>query len=93
MILVKDIEHISKLACIWLSEDEKEFYARQLSGALEYAERINEVDTEGVEPTVHVLNLVNVLREDEVRNDVTREVLMSNASEVENGYFKVPKIN
>jgi len=66
MITNKDLEHIGWLARLELSEDDKEEYAPKLNPVLDYFSELDEVDTEGVEPTYHVLALSNVFREDEV---------------------------
>ena len=54
---------------------------------------MNEVDTTNVKPMTQVIDFVNVMREDKVYYEHTKEELMSNAPEEENGFFKVPKIN
>ncbi len=93
MITIKDVEHVAKLARLELTEEEKELYARQLGDVLKYVEQMNEVDTSNVKPMSHAIDFVNVMREDEVHYDNTKEELMANAPEEENGFFRVPKIN
>lgn len=88
----EEIEYIASLSRLKLAEEEKEMYAVHLSQILEHAERLNELNTDGVEPTAHVLPVHNVFREDEVRPSLEREILLANAPDVENGCFKVPKI-
>ena len=63
----QQVEHVAKLARLGLSEKEVEKFQTQLSGILDYVELLNEVDTEGVEPTAQVTGLVNVTREDKVK--------------------------
>ena len=92
MITIKDVEHVAKLARLELTDEEKELYTKQLGDVLKYVDQMNEVDTSNVKPMAQVIDMVNVMREDEVHYDVTKEALMSNAPEEENGYFKVPKI-
>jgi len=53
---------------------------------------MNEIDTEGVEPMSHAIPIVNVMREDEVVHEFSREELMANAPLKEDGFFRVPKI-
>ncbi|WP_027094523.1 Asp-tRNA(Asn)/Glu-tRNA(Gln) amidotransferase subunit GatC [Cohnella thermotolerans] len=91
-ITVKDVEHVANLARLELSEAEKEQFAGQLNAILEYAEKLNELNTEGIEPTSHVLPLYNVMREDEVRPSLPAEKALSNAPEEEDGHFKVPAV-
>ena len=93
MITVKDVEHVAKLARLELTEEEKEKYAGQLGDVLKYVEQMNEVDTSNVVPMAHAMDFVNVMREDTVKYEQTKEQLMSNAPDEEDGFFKVPKIN
>lgn len=93
MITIKDVEHVAKLARLELTDAEKELYTRQLGDVLKYVEQMNEVDTSNVKPMAQVIDFVNVMREDKVVYEQTKEELMANAPEEENGYFKVPKIN
>lgn len=93
MITIKDVEHVAKLARLDLTEEEKELYTKQLGDVLKYVDQMNEVDTLNVKPMAQVIDFVNVMREDKVIHDISKEELMKNAPEEENGFFKVPKIN
>ena len=93
MITVKDVEHVAKLARLELTEAEKEKFATQLGDVLKYVEQMNEVDTSSVEPMAHAVDFVNVMRDDVVKHEQTKEELMKNAPDEEDGFFKVPKIN
>ena len=93
MITIKDVEHVAKLARLELSEVEKEIFTHQLGDVLAHVEKMNEVNTTGVEPMNHPIDFVNVMREDNKIYENTREELMSNAPDVEGEFFKVPKIN
>lgn len=93
MITIKDVEHVAKLARLELTEEEKQKFATQLGDVLKYVDQMNEVDTTGVEPMSHAIDFVNVMREDTVKYEQTKEELMKNAPDEENGFFKVPKIN
>ncbi len=92
MISIDDVTHVAKLARLELSDDEKVKFSKQLGDILKYMEQLNEVDTEGVEPMNHPIDFSNVMRDDVVSYEHTREELMANAPEVEQDYFKVPKI-
>ena len=92
MITIKDVEHVAKLARLELTEEEKELYTKQLGDVLKYVDQMNEVDTSNVKPMAQVVDLVNVMREDKVYYEHTKEELMANAPEEEEGFFKVPKI-
>ncbi len=93
MISTKDVEHVAKLARLQLTEEETEKYSKQLGEILKYVEQMNEVDTTGVEPMPHAIPVYNVMREDEVKYEQTKEELMANAPYEEDGFFRVPKIN
>lgn len=87
--LVEEVAFISRLE---LSQAEKESFPRQLSQVFQYVERLCEVDTEGVEPTIHVIPTENVFREDKVRPSLPQKEALRNAPDKEDGYFKVPRI-
>lgn len=91
-ITVKDVEHVANLARLDLSDAEKEQLTGQLNAILEYAGKLNELDTNGIEPTSHVLPLYNVMREDEVKPSLPAEKALLNAPEEEDGHFKVPAV-
>lgn len=93
MIEIKDVEHVAKLARLELNEEEKVKFSKQLGDILKYVEQMNEVDTAGVEPMNHAMEFYNVMREDVVKYENTREELMANAPDAESDFFKVPKIN
>jgi aspartyl-tRNA(Asn)/glutamyl-tRNA(Gln) amidotransferase subunit C len=88
----KDVEHVANLARLGLTEEEKEIFTDQLSKILEYAETINKLDTEGIEPTFHAIPMKNVFREDEVKPCQNPEDILAQAPEEEDGMFRVPKI-
>ncbi len=92
MITIKEVEHVAKLARLELTEEEKVKFSKQLGDILDYAQQMNEIDTEGVEPMSHAIPIVNVMREDEVVHEFSREELMANAPLKEDGFFRVPKI-
>jgi aspartyl-tRNA(Asn)/glutamyl-tRNA(Gln) amidotransferase subunit C len=91
-ISIQDVEHVAKLARLALSEDEKKLFAEQLGRIIDNFNQLSEVDTTGVEPMSHALPIVNVLREDEVKESLGRDKLMANGPETENGFFRVPRI-
>jgi aspartyl-tRNA(Asn)/glutamyl-tRNA(Gln) amidotransferase subunit C len=91
-INLKDVEHVANLARLTLTATEKEQFAGQLNAILKYAEKLNELNTDGIEPTSHVLPLANVMREDQVRPSWPIEKVLRNAPDEENGQFKVPAV-
>ena len=88
----QDIEHVALLSRLELSENDLDKYTEQLDAILEYIDVLNQVDTSGVEPMAHVLELRNVMRPDVVQPSLSQAEALSNAPEPENGFFKVPKI-
>lgn len=93
MILSREeVEHIADLARLALTEEEKERFRQQLSAVLEYAARLQELDTEAIPPTATVLPLRNILRPDEPRSPTAREDILANAPDAEENCFKVPAI-
>ncbi len=88
----EQVEHVAHLAQLDLSEDEIEKYREQLGNLLAYMEKLNELDTEQVEPTSHVLPLKNVFREDEINHPLPQVDFLPLAPKAEQRYYKVPKI-
>lgn len=91
-ITIKDVEHVANLARLELSEEEKNKFTEQLNAILKYVEQLNQLDTEHVEPTSHVMPLYNVMREDEARPSWPLEQVLLNAPDEEDGQFKVPAV-
>jgi aspartyl-tRNA(Asn)/glutamyl-tRNA(Gln) amidotransferase subunit C len=93
MITRKDLEHIGWLARLELSEEDKEKYTQKLNSVLDYFNELDEVDTENVQPTYHVLPLSNVFREDESgAGCLSQEEALSNAPKKQDGFFKAPRM-
>lgn len=93
MISTDDVKHVAKLARLELTEDQINKYSKQLGDILKYVEQMNEVDTTGIEPMPHAIPVYNVMREDVVKYEQTKEEMMANAPYEEDGFFRVPKIN
>ena len=88
----KDVEHVAQLSRLELSEKDLDKYTGQLDAILEYIDVLSQVDTSGVEPMAHVLDIRNVMRPDVVQPSLSQEAALQNSPEPENGFFKVPKI-
>lgn len=88
----EEVKHVANLARLAITEEEAEKFAEQLGKITDFAEQLNELDTTNVEPTTHVLPLVNVMREDVAQKGLDREVMMLNVKEQEDGQVKVPAI-
>ena len=91
-ITEKEVEHIAWLAKIELSEDEKNLFTEQFNSILEFFRIIDEVKTGNVLPSLHAVDLADVLREDIVEPSLSREKALANAPKKEKGFFKSPKI-
>lgn len=92
MITKKDVDHVAFLGRLELTEEEREIYTRQLNDILEHFQFLQQLDTENVPPTAHVLPLKNVFREDRVGRHMSREDALSNCPDRDGNYFKVPRI-
>ncbi len=88
----EEVIHIAKLADLNLSEDEIEKYTKDMQEILEFANRINNVDTSEMTETIAANEKSNVFRKDEVVKFENREVLLSNAPSQDEGMFRIPKV-
>ncbi len=86
------IDHLARLARVALTEEEKSRYGNQLDNILRYVEKLNELDTAGIEPTSHVISISNVMREDALRTSLDREDALMNAPDKTDAFYRVPKI-
>lgn len=85
------IEYVGILAKLELSDEEKERAKKDMGEMLDYIDKLNELDTSGVEPMSHVFPVHNMFREDVVTNGDGRAATLSNAPSEKDGGFKVPK--
>jgi aspartyl-tRNA(Asn)/glutamyl-tRNA(Gln) amidotransferase subunit C len=92
MISIAEVEHVAHLARLALSPDEQQRFTEQLNAILAYMDQLNEVATDDIEPTSHVLDLVNVFRDDTARQQISVEEALQNAPESTHQYFVVPRI-
>ncbi len=88
----EQIDHIALLARLDLSPAEREQAAGELSQILDSFDKLNELDTDGVEPTSRVVPGQNVLRTDEARAGLNRDAALQNAPEQADGLFQVPRV-
>jgi aspartyl-tRNA(Asn)/glutamyl-tRNA(Gln) amidotransferase subunit C len=89
---VSEVENIAALSRLSFSEEEKIRYQQHLEAMLKTAQKLNELDTNGVLPTAHIQGIVNVLREDIISESMDNELITANAPDKENGCFIVPKV-
>ena len=85
------VDHVAALSRLSLSEEEKEQQGRDMGKILAYMDKLNELDTEGVEPMSHAFPIRNVFREDVFSPSESRAVLLSNAQKKSGGAFRVPR--
>lgn len=85
------IEYVGILAKLDLSEEEREQAKRDMGNMLDHIDKLNELDTRGVEPMSHVFSVNNVFRRDEVVNGDDRENMLRNAPQKKEGAYMVPK--
>lgn len=88
----EDVEHISTLCRIGISEKDIEIYRAQLSHILNQFEVLQELDTETIEPTTNPVSLSTVMREDEVHESLAKEDALYNAPVREGDYFRVKAV-
>lgn len=91
-ITIKDVKHVAILSRLGLDDDELQKYEEELNDVLNFMEKLNELDTQGVEPTSHVLDIHNVFRSDVVEKSLDLEDVLANAPDRDDDYFKVPSI-
>jgi aspartyl-tRNA(Asn)/glutamyl-tRNA(Gln) amidotransferase subunit C len=87
-----DVEHVAALARLRFTEDELGLFTDQMNTILSYFDTLQQLDTTGVEPSTHAVNLLNAFREDLVRPSLAGEEALKNAPAHEHSCFKVPKI-
>ncbi|RKQ34625.1 Asp-tRNA(Asn)/Glu-tRNA(Gln) amidotransferase subunit GatC [Oceanobacillus halophilus] len=88
----EQVKHVAHLARLAVTDEEVEQLTEELGAIIHYAEQLNELDTDNVEPTTHVLDIKNVMRKDEPREWITQEEALKNAPDKKDGQFRVPSI-
>lgn len=87
-----DIEYIALLSRLKLTEEEKSLFGKQLESIIGYIDKLNQLNTSGIEPTSHAIPMKNVFREDRIRGSLNRDKVMENAPSQKDGFYKVPRI-
>ncbi|MEM1445281.1 MAG: Asp-tRNA(Asn)/Glu-tRNA(Gln) amidotransferase subunit GatC [Planctomycetota bacterium] len=87
-----DVRHVAKLARLELTNEQVHHFTDQLGAVLGYIGQLSEVNIDGVEPLAHPLDLVNVLREDVPASGSDRDLMLQNAPDRQDAFFKVPKV-
>lgn len=83
---------VAERAMLELTNEEADMYAKDLSAFMTYADKLNELNTDGVEPMTHALQQMNVMREDVVADVLDREEMLKGTKEHQDGEIKVPTI-
>jgi len=86
------VEKVAHLARLELAEDEKEKMIADMNKILGFMDKLNEIDTSGIEPLVYMTNEINTVREDVIKQEVTHEEALLNAPKHDKGYFLVAKV-
>lgn len=88
----EEVQRVAALARLSFSPEEEELLTQQLDRILQHMEKLNQLETENVEPLAHVIDIVNGFREDKAVREPAADKLLANAPAKENNFFKVPKI-
>ena len=86
------VDKLANLARLQFNDSEKKSIKTDLQKMIQFVEKLNELDTTGVEPLLHMSDNVNVLREDEVKGSIERSEGLKNAPQQDGVFFKVPKV-
>lgn len=92
-ISMEEVKHVANLARLAITEEEAVMFQQQLDEMITFAEQLNELDTDQVEPTSHVLDMKNVMRKDEAKKGLpVKEVLKNAPDSTDEGHIRVPSI-
>ncbi|MCE5212463.1 MAG: Asp-tRNA(Asn)/Glu-tRNA(Gln) amidotransferase subunit GatC [Deltaproteobacteria bacterium] len=88
----QEVEYVAHLARLEINEKEKEKFTSQLNDILLYIDKLNELDTKGVEPMSHAIAVTNAFREDKTSTSIGTEQTLTNAPDARGEFFRVPKV-
>lgn len=91
-ITVADVEHVARLARLDLTSEEKSLFAGQMDAILGYVDKLNELNTDGIQPTSHAVPMENSFREDRVRPSIGVAKALANAPDPLQSFYRVPKV-
>lgn len=91
-ITIEEVKHVANLARLAITDGEADKFRVQLDAIIGFAEQLNELDTEGIEPTSHVLDMKNIMRKDIPEKGIPVEEMLKNAPDHQDGFIKVPPI-
>jgi aspartyl-tRNA(Asn)/glutamyl-tRNA(Gln) amidotransferase subunit C len=87
-----EVEHVSRLARLALSDDELDSLTGEMDAILDYVEQLKGLDTDGIVPTAHAVPMENAFRDDEVKSSFTPEQALSNAPDAADSAFRVRRV-
>jgi aspartyl-tRNA(Asn)/glutamyl-tRNA(Gln) amidotransferase subunit C len=88
----QEVEYVAHLARLEITDKEKEKFTAQLNDILLYIDKLNELNTKGVEPMSHAIAVTNAFREDNIVNSIGTEKSLANAPDARGEFFRVPKV-
>jgi aspartyl-tRNA(Asn)/glutamyl-tRNA(Gln) amidotransferase subunit C len=91
-ITIADVEHVARLARLDLSNEEKCLFAGQMDAILGYAQKLNELNTDGIQPTSHAVPMENAFRDDRVQPSIGVKKALANAPDSALNFYRVPKV-
>lgn len=91
-ITKEQVVHVANLARLNLTDEEQQELAKDLENIISFADKLNELDIDNIDPTAHVIPIQNVFRKDEVQTSLERDALLANAPSEKDGCFYVPKV-
>ncbi|MGE4267774.1 MAG: Asp-tRNA(Asn)/Glu-tRNA(Gln) amidotransferase subunit GatC [Deferribacterales bacterium] len=88
----QDVLHIATLARLKFDDEQAERFTNDMNNILGYIDKLNELNTDNIEPTSHALDVYTVTRPDRAETSLSNEDAIRNAPQSENGMFRVPKV-
>ena len=89
---IKTVDEVAHLARLEFTEEGKVEILNDMNRMLAFVDKLNEMDTDGVEPLIYMTDDVNVMREDKPNDTLTQKDALKNAPKKDSDYFKVPKV-
>lgn len=88
----KTVDEVAHLARLEFDADAKDEMVKDMNNMLAFVEKLNELDTTGIEPLIYMTDEANVLREDVVKQTISQKEALLNAPKKDSDYFKAPKV-
>ncbi len=91
-ITSKEVEHVAHLARLHLDSEELDLMTEQLDMILSYVAKLEELDTDGIEPTTHAFSITNAFREDIIETSLDQDKALANGPDHSDDSFVVPRV-